>query len=495
MANFFSNTTGLQYILDALESKALPTIHTSTCEAFPSAVDQTIRPVEGFYFSEVRVPGDANLIADNIKSGVTIFGVEGALTGSGNSFETIPDFTYSVNDISGAEYGFKLDSDGFYKSQNKGIDSSYAICRVNFTVTKQCNIVIEGYNLSDGEDKWDYGFISKLDTALGLNNSVDDASKLKLSFYGAGDMQYIALYENVTVGTHYIDIKYRKDSSYGMGEDILKFRIIESSSLDQEILNGLIEADEDFKAENIRKGVNILGINGTYGAATEDLDAIFNRTISGTYTNTDLEIIPSGAFCACNNLVSATFARASQVNDLGFYQCENLKYVSFPLCSRIGYAAFSNCYNLVSAYFNNCSTIGEDAFAWCNLKTLSFPAAREIGYYAFAGNPMSSVSMYQVYSIASYAFAYCSSLAKASFAWCRNIGSSAFVRCSRLSQLYLKSSSVCALANSNAFTSTPFAGYSNYFSGTPYIYVPTSLVASYKAAANWSYFSKYISGV
>ena len=88
MANFFSNTTGLQYILDALESKALPTIHTSTCEAFPSAVDQTIRPVEGFYFSEVRVPGDANLIADNIKSGVTIFGVEGALTGSGNSFET-----------------------------------------------------------------------------------------------------------------------------------------------------------------------------------------------------------------------------------------------------------------------------------------------------------------------------------------------------------------------------------------------------------------------
>ena len=155
----------------------------------------------------------------------------------------------------------------------------------------------------------------------------------------------------------------------------------------------------------------------------------------------------------------------------------------------------SNCYNLVSAYFNNCSTIGEDAFAWCGLKTLSFPAAREIGYYAFAGNPMSSVSMWQVYSINQMAFAYCSILASASFQWCKSIGSSAFLRCSRLSVLRLMSSAVCSLLNSNAFSSTPFAGYSTYFSGTPIIYVPSSLLASYKTATNWSYYSKYFSGV
>ena len=81
--------------------------------------------------------------------------------------------------------------------------------------------------------------------------------------------------------------------------------------MEQDIIDGLIEADEDFKPENIRRGVNVLGVTGTYGAATEDLEAIFNRTISGTYVNTDLENIPSGAFCACNNLVSATFTRAS----------------------------------------------------------------------------------------------------------------------------------------------------------------------------------------
>jgi hypothetical protein len=55
-------------------------------------------------------------------------------------------------------------------------------------------------------------------------------------------------------------------------------------------------------------------------------------------------------------------------------------------------------------------------------------------------------------------------------------------------------SSVCTLNNSNAFTSTPYAGYSASFSGTPYIYVPTSLVDAYKSATNWTYFSSYIVG-
>ena len=75
MANFFSNTTGLQYILDTLESKAMPTINTSVCNAFPMATDQTLTPPAGYYYSQVNVAGDSNLTASNIKSGVTIFGV------------------------------------------------------------------------------------------------------------------------------------------------------------------------------------------------------------------------------------------------------------------------------------------------------------------------------------------------------------------------------------------------------------------------------------
>ena len=49
--------------------------------------------------------------------------------------------------------------------------------------------------------------------------------------------------------------------------------------------------------------------------------------------------------------------------------------------------------------------------------------------------------------------------------------------------------SVCVLDNSNAFTNTPIA------SGTGYIYVPYSLVSSYKTATNWTYFSSQISAI
>lgn len=53
----------------------------------------------------------------------------------------------------------------------------------------------------------------------------------------------------------------------------------------------------------------------------------------------------------------------------------------------------------------------------------------------------------------------------------------------------------CTLSNSNAFSSTPYAGYSASFSGMPCIYVPSFLLSSYQTATNWAYFSSYFSAV
>lgn len=493
MANFFSNTSDLQNILDVLQTKALPTIHTSVCEAFPTAIDQVIQPPEGYYYSQVNVAGDSNLIADNIKSGVTIFGVEGALTGSGSSFETYPDFTYSVNSIDDADYGFALNDAGYYESQNKEVDESYAICRVNFTVSRQCNIAFEVINY--GEQGWDYGFFGKLDTELELSNLEDSTDNIHYNFYTISD-EFVrkVVYEAVTVGNHFVEVKYIKDDSYNAYNDTLQFKVIETSALDQEILDGLIEADEDLKAENIRAGVNILGIDGTYGAVSPDIDAIFNRTISGSYTNSDLAAIPSGALCYFDNVTSVNFPMVSEVGDMGMYLCPSLISASLPNCRQVGTSAFANCYNLTTLYIPQCRTADMYAFAWTGLKTLTAWNLTTAGYYAFGGCSLSSVNLY-LYTVPGYAFAYCYSLAKASFPYASSISSSAFIKCSRLSQLYLKSSKVCTLANSNAFSSTPFVGYSTYFSGTPYIYVPSSLIASYQAATNWSYFSNYFSAI
>ena len=49
----------------------------------PSSVDQNIIPDNGRLLSSVAVSGDADLVAENIKSGVNIFGIDGTFEGKG----------------------------------------------------------------------------------------------------------------------------------------------------------------------------------------------------------------------------------------------------------------------------------------------------------------------------------------------------------------------------------------------------------------------------
>ena len=51
----------------------------------PSALSQEITPTENKFLSKVTVSGDADLTAENVKSGVTIFGIEGSYTSDANA--------------------------------------------------------------------------------------------------------------------------------------------------------------------------------------------------------------------------------------------------------------------------------------------------------------------------------------------------------------------------------------------------------------------------
>lgn len=89
--------------------------------------------------------------------------------------------------------------------------------------------------------------------------------------------------------------------------------------------------------------------------------------------------------------------------------------------------------------------------------------------------------------IGDYAFRNCSSLTSADFPAATSIGNSAFNNCSALTALILRNSTMCTLSNKNAFTGcTKITGTGGY------IYVPSSLINTYKTATNWvTYASKF----
>ena len=236
---------------------------------------------------------------------------------------------------------------------------------------------------------------------------------------------------------------------------------------------------------------------------TTELVKIANaiRTKTGTTDKISLEDMPAkiaaiesgGDTRMEDGLVTRTITeysnnRVESIGSYTFLYCSRLTSVSFPAATKIGVQAFQCCFSLTSVSFPKVTTIGSYAFNRCSrLTSVSFPAATTISAYAFQSCPsLTSVSFPKVTRIGDQAFAYCSRLTSVSFPAATMISKSAFQCCSSLTTLYLTGSSLCSLAASTAFTSTGI-GFSK-----GYIYVPSSLVASYKAATNWAFFSNRI---
>jgi len=284
-----------------------------------------------------------------------------------------------------------------------------------------------------------------------------------------------------------------------------------------------VAGDSNLVASNIKSGVSIFGVNGTYvgsggsgGSGSSDNsaeDGIITRTISGTYTNSRVTAIGTTAFYSCSSLTTVSFPECTYIGSNAFQNCSKLTSVSFPACTSIGISAFAYCSSLTSVNFPVCVSINGYAFSYCSkLTSVSFPACTSIGISAFANchsltsvnfpvcvsidryafsycSRLTSVSFPACTYIGSYAFAYCSSLTTVSFPLCTSISGYAFYSCSKLSIIYLINSSICILGNSNAFSNT------SIWSTKGSIFVPSSLVASYKTASHWSYFSNRIFGV
>lgn len=134
----------------------------------------------------------------------------------------VPDFSYSVNEVEGASYSFYLGEDGYYESNNKGQNSSIAICRVVFTIKKTCQIILKYINYA--EQGCDYGVIGHLNVPLDFNLN-GDTGAISLKSYNSANVQMFTFSEELQPGDYFFDIKFIKDVSVNNYNDSLKFKV------------------------------------------------------------------------------------------------------------------------------------------------------------------------------------------------------------------------------------------------------------------------------
>lgn len=264
-------------------------------------------------------------------------------------------------------------------------------------------------------------------------------------------------------------------------------------------LNTIESIKTDIKAAIENKGVDMTGVSfpgyaskigeisggGTIGwdqkSITEGAMKIINLDNSAS-------LVASNAFNGNQTIQTVNLSYATTVGDNAFRNCSSLKQVDLPVCSYIGGAAFDGCTSLSQVSLPLCTKVMKDCFQNCNsLSQLNLPVCSYIDNTVF----WNCISLYQVNlpvckNIGIYAFYGCRSLSQLSLPVCSTIGINAFQGCTSLSIITLGYSGVCSLAGSDVFNGTKIT------SSTGSIYVPTSLVESYKSAKNWSYFSTQI---
>ena len=199
-------------------------------------------------------------------------------------------------------YGFTSNVYGYYESQNFGVDNSYSLIRLNFTTTS-ANQILTFNVINYAESSFDYGIFSNLDSPL-LNSSSADTSNVYKSFKGSSSSSVQTFtYTVPTAGSHYIDIKYRKDGSQSSGQDSLQFKVSGYNTLSYSTsYNAGFSVSHPTKANYTFNGWNVSG--GTVSYSNTKLTTFSNlRSTSGTVTFS-AQWTPNTYLITMNNLGS-----------------------------------------------------------------------------------------------------------------------------------------------------------------------------------------------
>lgn len=127
-------------------------------------------------------------------------------------------------------YGFTLNSStGYYVSNNKGVDKSASVCRVDFYVPVSATITFTYINYA--EQGYDFGVFGNIDVALNnnyypANGGISDTSyKLACNTSSHNMSSAQTLTYDMSSGNHSIWVKYSKDDASAANNDTLQFKV------------------------------------------------------------------------------------------------------------------------------------------------------------------------------------------------------------------------------------------------------------------------------
>lgn len=126
----------------------------------------------------------------------------------------------TVEPVTGASYGFALNANGYYESQNKGQHGTAALCKVTIENPGNHQIIFDCINY--GESSYDFGILSNVGATLSTSNTADTSGVFK-SFKGQQSANVVSVKYGAVNGTIYV--KYRKDGSDSSGNDTLQFKV------------------------------------------------------------------------------------------------------------------------------------------------------------------------------------------------------------------------------------------------------------------------------
>lgn len=256
--------------------------------------------------------------------------------------------------------------------------------------------------------------------------------------------------------------------------------------------------DENIQAENIKSGVSILGVTGTYTGSKIPYTQV---TLRGT-TNQD---IPS----------QIDFTGCTKIPDQYFYTCVNLRsdtvnaLLTNGTVSEIGNESFRDCLSLTTVDLSNISALGYQSF-WraYNIQSLDIPgtiATIPDECFSELTNALSSITLHEgLVTIKRYAFYHAGAdLHAYQFppiyipSTVTTIEDGAFAGLN-LSSWQTHTTDIIMQTNIPPTIGSGSFGYGNPGEGTysPItIYVPDAAVDTYKAATNWSNYADRIHGI